>query len=71
MNTGIQSQPECAKARLKRQLPSPSTLHDLLAENRRERILLRRLLTLSERIYEADDAPREEVNHGRQMGRGK
>ena len=65
MNTGTSSQPESAEARLKGQLPPPSTLREQLAENRRERILLRRLLTLSERIYTASDAPSGEVGHAR------
>ena len=65
MTADTQSHPETAETRLKGQLPPPSTLHDLLAENRRERILLRRLLTLSERIYAVDDASTEEVIRGR------
>ena len=59
MDTVTQSQPETAETRLQGQLPPPSTLRDQLAENRRERILLRRLLTLSERIYAASDLAKE------------
>jgi hypothetical protein len=57
MNAATQSQPESAETRLQGQLPPPSTLRDLLAENRRERILLRRILTLSERVYADSGLP--------------
>jgi len=56
MYANTQTRSESADARLQKQVPPPSNLRNLLSDNRRERILLRRLLTLSECIYAATDS---------------
>ena len=50
------TQPDSAAKRLQKQLPPPPVLRDLIADNRRERVLLRRLLHLSERIYATEES---------------
>ena len=59
MNSAMQARTETAETRLRQQLPPPSKLCELLYENRRERVLLRRLLTLSECIYSPEDTSAE------------
>ncbi len=55
MTTVTSSKP--SETSLRQQIPGPPAIRIQLLENRRERVLLRQLLKLAERVH-ADDAPK-------------